>query len=124
MSAKKPERKVTSAADAQNQILAAVDELFYREGARAVGVEAVVQRAGVNKMSLYRQFESKDGLLLHYLARRDETFWGYVEASIAKHPGQPRRTSKRSKTSCASMPVRRSPIIFPSDRPKTAATVC
>ncbi|HTH41484.1 MAG TPA: TetR/AcrR family transcriptional regulator [Rhodocyclaceae bacterium] len=91
MSAKKPERKVTSAADAQNQILAAVDELFYREGARAVGVEAVVQRAGVNKMSLYRQFESKDGLLLHYLARRDETFWGYVEASIAKHPGQPRQ---------------------------------
>lgn len=91
MTAPKTERKVTTAADAQSQILAAVDELFYREGARAVGVEAVVKRAGVNKMSLYRQFESKDGLLLHYLARRDETFWGYVEASIAKHPGQPRQ---------------------------------
>ncbi|HEY3432480.1 MAG TPA: TetR/AcrR family transcriptional regulator [Rhodocyclaceae bacterium] len=87
----KTERKVTAAADAQSQILAAVDELFYREGARAVGVDTVVKRAGVNKMSLYRQFESKDGLLLHYLARRDEKFWSYFDASLAKHPGAPKQ---------------------------------
>ncbi|MDB5815394.1 MAG: bacterial regulatory s, tetR family protein [Rhodocyclales bacterium] len=75
---------------AQTQILDAIDELFYLEGARAVGVDAVVKRAGVNKMSLYRQFASKDALLLHYLARRDERFWGYFEGSLAKHPGKPR----------------------------------
>jgi len=91
MTTPKTERKVTAAADAQSQILAAVDELFYREGARAVGVDAVVKRAGVNKMSLYRQFESKDGLLLHYLARRDEKFWSYFDASLAKHPGAPKQ---------------------------------
>jgi AcrR family transcriptional regulator len=83
-------RKLTVAADAQSQILQAVDELFYEEGARAVGVEAVVQRAGVNKMALYRQFESKDALLLHYLQRMDEKFWGYFDHSVAQHPGQPR----------------------------------
>jgi AcrR family transcriptional regulator len=83
-------RKVTLAADAQSQILKAVDELFYQEGARAVGVEAVVKRAGVNKMALYRQFESKEALLLHYLQRMDEKFWGYFEHSIAQHPGHPR----------------------------------
>jgi AcrR family transcriptional regulator len=83
-------RTVHRAAEAQAQILAAVDELFYREGARAVGVDAVVKRAGVNKMSLYRQFESKDALLLHYLTGRDQTFWAYFDASLAKHPGQPR----------------------------------
>lgn len=76
---------------AQQRILEAVEELFYLEGARAVGVEAVAKRAGVNKMALYRQFESKDALLLQYLARMDEMFWGYFEASLAKHPGRPRQ---------------------------------
>lgn len=82
----KPVRKVTAAADAQQQILEAVDELFYREGARAVGVDAVVKRAGVNKMSLYRQFESKDALLQAYLVRREERFWERFDASVAKQP--------------------------------------
>jgi AcrR family transcriptional regulator len=86
----KPTRRVLQGAEAQVRILEAVDELFYREGARAVSVDEVVKRAGVNKMSVYRQFESKDDLLLHYLARRDEKFWSYFDASLAKHPGQPR----------------------------------
>lgn len=89
---RKPEtsvRKVVPAADAQAQILAACDELFYREGARAVGIDAVVKHAGVNKMSLYRQFESKDGLLLSYLEGRAERFWALIDASIAKHPDNP-----------------------------------
>lgn len=84
-------RKVIHAAEAQEQILAAVDELFYQEGARAVGVDAVVKRAGVNKMSLYRQFASKEALLLHYLARKEEGFWAYYDRSINQHPGEPRR---------------------------------
>ena len=87
--AKQP-RKITFGPVAQQQILKAVDELFYQEGARAVGVDAVVKRAGVNKMMLYRQFESKDALLLLYLERMDETFWSYFEESVAKHPGNPR----------------------------------
>jgi len=82
-------RKVTHGPVAQEQILQAVDELFYREGARAVSVDAVVKRAGVNKMSVYRQFASKEDLLLHYLARRNEKFWSYFNTSLAKHPGQP-----------------------------------
>jgi AcrR family transcriptional regulator len=89
--AAKTPRKITLGAAAQTQILDAVDALFYREGARAVGVDAVVKRAGVNKMSLYRQFQSKDDLLLHYLARRDDDFWAYIDASIAKHPGAPKQ---------------------------------
>ncbi len=50
----------TSGPEAQQHLLRAADELFYREGVRAVGVDAVVERAGVNKMSLYRQFSSKE----------------------------------------------------------------
>lgn len=79
----------TAGPQAQQNLLRAADELFYREGVRAVGVDAVVERAGVNKMSLYRQFSSKDHLVIAYLERKDEQFFGYVERSFAKHPGEP-----------------------------------
>lgn len=87
---KRKARTITAGPVAHAQILDAAADLFYLEGARNVGVDAVVRRAGVNKMSLYRQFESKEDLLRSYLLRSDEKFWAYVDASIAKHPGEPR----------------------------------
>ena len=84
-------RTQTAGPRAQEHLLLAADELFYREGVRAVGVEAVVERAGVNKMSLYRQFSSKDDLVIAYLKRCDERFFERFEASVAKHPGHPAR---------------------------------
>ncbi|WP_250452374.1 TetR/AcrR family transcriptional regulator [Caballeronia sp. ATUFL_M2_KS44] len=79
----------TDAATAQEQLLDAAQALFYREGIRAVGVDAVVERAGVNKMSLYRQFASKDELVVAYLERMDDGFRRRFEASVAKHPEAP-----------------------------------
>jgi AcrR family transcriptional regulator len=84
-------RTQTAGPQAQENLLRAAGELFYREGVRAVGVDAVVERAGVNKMSLYRQFSSKDELVLAYLELKDKQFFGYVERSIAMHPGEPAR---------------------------------
>src|SRR5579864_8081804 len=84
-------RTQTAGPQAQEHLLRAADELFYREGVRAVGVDAVVERAGVNKMSLYRQFSSKDELVMAYLDSKDEQFFHYVEKSFAKHPGEPAR---------------------------------
>jgi AcrR family transcriptional regulator len=87
---KRGQRTITAGPVAHARILDAAEDLFYLEGARNVGIDAVVKRARVNKMSLYRQFESKEDLLRHYLLRSDKQFWGYVDASIAKHPGEPR----------------------------------
>jgi AcrR family transcriptional regulator len=84
-------RAHTAGAAAQARLLRAASELFYREGVRAVGVDAVVERAGVNKMSLYRQFSSKDELVVAYLEQSDATFFMRFENSIAKHPGDPVR---------------------------------
>jgi AcrR family transcriptional regulator len=84
-------RTQTAGPQAQEHLLNAAGELFYQEGVRAVGVDAIVERAGVNKMSLYRQFSSKDDLVLGYLERQDTRFFSYVEKSFAQHPGKPAR---------------------------------
>ena len=38
----------------RDRILAVAADLFYRHGIRAVGVEAIAEAAGTNKMTLYR----------------------------------------------------------------------
>ena len=88
---KRTTRAITAGAVAHAQILDAAANLFYLQGARNVGIDAVVKRAGVNKMSLYRQFDSKEDLLRQYLLRTDRTFWAYFDASADKHPGDPRK---------------------------------
>ena len=63
-------------------MLGAASELFYREGIRAVGVDAVSERAGVSKRTLYNRFGGKDGLVAEYLRRRDEAWRAYLREAI------------------------------------------
>src|SRR5580693_6387341 len=69
------------------RILAAAGELFYRHGIRAVGVDAIAEAAGTNKMTLYRHFASKDELVAEYLrqsAKEADKCWDRFEQA---HPG-------------------------------------
>jgi AcrR family transcriptional regulator len=59
-------------ASARERLLAAADELFYEEGVHTVGIDRVIERAGVAKASLYSAFGSKDELIRVYLERRHE----------------------------------------------------
>lgn len=61
-----------AAGDARERILAAACRLFYREGIRGVGVDAVVRESGVAKMTLYAHFKSKDDLVAACLERQGE----------------------------------------------------
>ena len=70
--------------DVRERILQTASDLFYREGARAVGVDLVVERAGVAKTSLYRYFRTKDDLIGAFLEREDEQFWKQWD-SVAEH---------------------------------------
>jgi AcrR family transcriptional regulator len=79
------------AREARERILAAVDELFYRDGVRAVGVDAVIEHAGVNKMSLYRNFASKDELIAAYVEDRNRQYWTWWDGIMERHAGDPRR---------------------------------
>ena len=66
-------------------------ELFSREGIRSVGVDAVIARAGTAKMTLYRNFPSKDDLILDFLRRR-ELLWTrqWLEAESQRRGATPR----------------------------------
>jgi AcrR family transcriptional regulator len=73
----------------RQRLLAAAAELFYRHGIRAVGVDAIAEAAGSNKMTLYRHFSSKDELLAEYLremGKQGDQCWAAYEAT---HPGDP-----------------------------------
>jgi AcrR family transcriptional regulator len=89
--ARSSERTIVPAKIARERILEAVEDLFYREGIRAVGVDAVIAAAGVNKMSLYRNFASKDDLIAAYVEERDRWYWRWWDGIMAKHPKDPRR---------------------------------
>jgi AcrR family transcriptional regulator len=56
----------------RKRIVEAASKLFYGEGIRAVSVDAVAEKAGVTKRTLYYHFESKDELVAAYLEARDQ----------------------------------------------------
>jgi AcrR family transcriptional regulator len=56
----------------RTRIIEAADDLFYSEGIRVVSMDAIAERAGVTKRTLYYHFRSKDDLIAAYLAARDE----------------------------------------------------
>ena len=68
---------------AAERIRESARELFYREGIRAIGVDEIVNRAGVTKPSLYRSFASKDDLAAAYLQDYDAAFWERIATSYA-----------------------------------------
>jgi AcrR family transcriptional regulator len=54
----------------RERLLAAADDLFYAEGVQSVGIDRIIERAGVAKASLYHSFSSKEELVTAYLDRR------------------------------------------------------
>jgi AcrR family transcriptional regulator len=76
--------------DARERILGSAYELFSRRGIRAVGIDEVIERAGVAKATLYRHFSSKDELVLAFLARREQLWTReWVEAEAKRRGATP-----------------------------------
>ena len=66
-------------------------ELFSKDGVRAVGVDAIIAQAGTAKMTLYRNFPSKNDLIIDFLQRR-ERLWTreWLEAESRRRGATPR----------------------------------
>ena len=76
---------------ARERILEAAYELFSRQGIRAVGIDAIVERSGVARMTLYRHFPSKDALVLAFLERRDELWTkDWLQHEVERRADDPR----------------------------------
>src|SRR4051812_37457643 len=61
-----------AAGTGRERILETAYELFSRHGTKAVGVDRIIAESGAAKMTLYRNFASKDELILAFLQRREE----------------------------------------------------
>ena len=70
---------------ARERLLAAANELFYDEGVHTVGIDRVIERAGVAKASLYATFGSKDELVRAYLEGRAARRRARITEWIARH---------------------------------------
>jgi AcrR family transcriptional regulator len=66
----------------RERLLEAADELFYAEGVQSVGIDRVIERAGVAKASLYSTFGSKEQLVLAYLQRRHDQTLEQLRAAV------------------------------------------
>jgi AcrR family transcriptional regulator len=77
--------------EARERILDSSYELFSRRGIRAVGVDELIEHAGIAKATLYRHFPSKDDLVLAFLERREELWTrGLVEAGAKSRGSTPK----------------------------------
>ena len=61
--------------------------LFYRHGFRAVGIDTILEEAGVAKMTLYKHFASKEALILAVLERRHHEFVASLQTAMAEAAG-------------------------------------
>lgn len=74
----------------QQHILDTASALFYSQGIKATGVDAIVKAAGTTKMSLYKYFPSKDDLVLAHLKKSREAMQTRIREGIAAQAATPK----------------------------------
>ena len=74
----------------RERILDVASQLFYQQGIQAVGVDAIIVKADVARMSFYRHFKSKDGLVVACVARRDEALCAWFETEVKRVAPNPK----------------------------------
>jgi AcrR family transcriptional regulator len=78
--------------EVRERLVTAAYELFARHGVQAVGIDAIIERSGVARQTLYRHFGSKQELVLAFLERREEVWtYGWLAAEVQRREHDPRR---------------------------------
>lgn len=75
---------------ARERILQTAFRLFYTRGPRGVGVDTIIAESGVAKATLYKHFPHKDDLVLAYLDRADQAWFGQLRAAARAAGDSPR----------------------------------
>ena len=71
---------------AKVRLLEVADELFYAQGINTVGIDRIIAQAGVTKATFYKQYGSKDALILEYVTGRDRQIRGSLEDLASSSP--------------------------------------
>ena len=72
---------------ARIRLLQVADELFYAEGITTTGVDRIIAEAQVTKATFYKQYGSKDALILEYVVGRDQQVRRAMEGLLAAGAG-------------------------------------
>ncbi len=76
--------------EARERLLLAAYELFSRQGVHATGVDAIIDRSGVARQTMYRHFASKQELVLAFLERREEVWTrGWLQTEVRQRASDP-----------------------------------
>lgn len=70
---------------AKDKLVKAATRLFFRDGFRTTGIQAVMTAAGVSKMTLYRHFKSKDELIFETLVQYDQRYQAWLTDRVERH---------------------------------------
>lgn len=68
------------------KVLATASDLFYRHGVRAVGVNDIAASASASKLSIYRYFGSKEGLVEAMLTEQSATMHSWLAGRVVAVP--------------------------------------
>ena len=80
-------RPPRTSSPARDRILLTAHELFYRDGIRTTGVDRVIERANVTKVTFYRHFKSKNDLIVAYLMYRHERWMRWFTTTLQSNGG-------------------------------------
>lgn len=81
----------TNGAPARDRILSSAYELFSQHGVRAIGIDAIIKHSGVARMTLYRNFSSKNELVLAFLRERKRRWTiDWLHEEVMRRAGTPR----------------------------------
>jgi AcrR family transcriptional regulator len=75
-------------ASTRERLIHAADDMFYRDGFHAVGLDRILSEVGVTKTTFYNHFESKESLILEVLRVRDRWWREEFPSLLRKHGGE------------------------------------
>ena len=73
----------------RDHLLSVAQRMFCTRGFHAVSVDAILDEAGVARMTLYKNFGSKDDLILATLRREDKLFRQWLASFVEARSTQP-----------------------------------
>jgi AcrR family transcriptional regulator len=74
---------VTTNSSPRERLLDTASDIFYREGIHGIGVDRILEEAGVTRATMYRHFKGKEALVVAYLDREDEAIRELFAAASA-----------------------------------------